>query len=805
MEGVLQDLRFAFRVLVKTPAFALAAVSTLALGIGAGTAIFSVANAAFLRPLPYRDTAQLVWPSEFYPNFNRSVVFAPEYAAWKRQSTAFQSLEAFGITIGVNLTRGGQPAQRVQAGHVTPGLFALLGVQPQIGRSFRADEDTPGRDRVAVLSDSLWRDYFQADPSILGRTVILDGAPRTVIGVMPSGFLYPGGLDAAVWLPDAVAPASTVPRRGMSVVAVIGRLKSGVTPAQAQADLAVVARRMDGQYPPPWSGYHAAATVRVVALRQHLTGDARTALFILLGAVGFILLIVCANVANLFLARAVAREKEMAVRAAVGASRGRIVRLLLIESLLFGALGGIAGLILARSAASRLEFLMPRALPASIALDWRVFGFAALCSVAASLLFGLAPAFTATRLDLHTSLKAGRALAAHAARGLTLRGALAVAQLALSLILLIGAGLLMRSFLAVLNVPPGFDPHNVLLADISLAPLDVYTAPRQVAYFDRLLAAVAALPGVQHAGLSSATPLVPFNAVASGLRPEGGPESDAVVCLTSAGGDYFQALRIPLTEGRYFKGSDNADAAPVAIVNQTLARLLFPDRHPLGRRILLDERRNSWATVVGVVADMRHRSLDGKTWPELFQPYRQAPSYWMSLVVRGAGDPESLIPAVQKAAQSADRNQPLFNIGSLEQRVSSSLAPRRSRAFLLGAFALIALLIAIVGVYGVMAYSVTRRTQEIGIRMALGAGRRDVLRMVVSEGLRLALAGTAIGLGGAFALTRLLETFLYNVTPTDPATFASVCTALIATAALAAYLPARRATKVDPMSALRQE
>jgi putative ABC transport system permease protein len=795
-----QDLRFALRALRKSPGFAVAAIGILTLGIGASTAIFSVANAAFLRDLPYKDPGRIVWLTEFYPKFNQSMVLMPEYAAWRRQSTAFDRLEAFGIPVGMNLTGVNQPAQRVQAGHVTPGFFKLLGVPWQLGRSFSEEENEA---RVVVISDALWRDYFHADPSILGKSVVLDGTPRTVIGVMPAGFLYPGAVDASVWLPDAVNAAGSIPQRGMGLVSVIGRLKSGVTLEEARANLEVVARRMDSQYPTPWSRYHAAAGVRAVSLRQQLTSDARTALYVLLGSVGFILLIVCANVANLFLTRAMTRGKEIAVRAALGATRGRLIRLLLVESLLFGTLAGALGLALTYAGTSVLGFLMPRALPGTVSVDWRVFGFAAVCSMAASLLFGLMPALSASRFDLQTSLKDVHA--ANRRGGAGVRRVLATAQLALALVLLIGAGLLMRSFIAVLSVNPGFDAHNVLLGDVSLAPIEMYTAPRQVAFFDRALAAVRALPGVVYAGLSSSTPLVPFNEIAGGLRPEGGPQSGTAVVLTSANGDYFRALRIPLAEGRYFNKNDRAGAEPAAIVNRTLARILFPGRDPLGRHIRVGEGPVSWLTVVGVVEDIRHRALDQKVWPELFRPYQQAPNRWMSLVIRGSADPSGLIPAIRGAVQAADRSQPLFNIGSMEDRVSASVAERRARVFLLGAFALAAFAIAVIGVYGVIAYSATRRTHEIGVRMALGAQRRDVLKLVVTEGFQMALAGAAIGLAGALALTRVLSSFLYRVAPTDAATFIGLCAGLIATACLASYIPARRATKVDPVTALHHE
>ncbi|HWB95162.1 MAG TPA: ABC transporter permease [Bryobacteraceae bacterium] len=805
LETAMADLRFAIRTLRKSPAFTIAAIGTLALGIGANTAIFSVVNAVFLRPLSYTHPERVVWASEYFPRFKRTQMFTPEYAAWREQNTAFEHLEAFGISIGINLAGEGLAAERVLAGHVTPGFFTMLGVAPQFGRTFRPDEDGPDS-RVAILSDALWRNSLRADPRVMQRTIVLNGVPTAVIGVMPPGFLDPGTSSTGVWLPDAVTAKSSVPGRSMGFLGgVIGRLKPGVTIEQARANLEVVARRMDDQYPTPWSSYHRAASVRVLPLQEQLTGESRTAIYVLMGAVGFILLIVCANVANMFLSRAVARSREIAIRAALGASRLRLMRLLLIESLILGAAGGLAGMVLMYWGISGLGFLIPAAIPPHIPIDWRVLGFAALCSVGASIAFGLVPAVSASRLDLSGSLKAGGLLPAQGWRRIRLRGALAVAQLALSLVLLVGAGLLTRSFLSLMSVNPGFDPHNVLLAEVSLSPLEIYSPTRQAEFWRRMLDAVQRVPGVEYAGVTDQSPLTIFQSLANGLAAEGQPETNAVVVPTSASANYFKALRIPLLKGRFFDSRDGNGARRVAILNQALTRILFPDTDPLGRRVRFGDEKDPWVTVVGVVADIRHRGLDDKVWPELYQPYEEAPSAWMSLVIKTSGEPASLIPAVRKTAAQIDRTQPLFNIESLEHRLSNSVAQRRQRMFLLGAFAVIALVIAMIGVYGVMVYSVTRRTHEIGVRIALGAQASDVRRMVVAEGLRMALVGTAIGVAGALALSRVLASFLYGVKPTDAATFVSVCILLIAVACFAAYLPARRATQVDPMVALRHE
>jgi putative ABC transport system permease protein len=806
LDAAIADLRFALRTLRKSPTFAVAAVATLALGIGANTAIFSVVNAVFLRPLPYAHPERVVWATEYFPRFKRTEMFIPEYAAWKKQAIGFEHLEAYGLGIGVNLAGESQPAERVRAGHVTPGFFAMLGVHPQLGRTFRPEEDRPGSGRVAIISDALWRNYFHADPRILQKTIALNGAPSIVVGVMPPEFIDPGAADTGAWLPDAVNAKTSMPGSSMRFLGgVIGRLKTGVTVEQARANLEVIARRMDDQYPTPWSTYHAAASVRVLPLQEQLTSDSRTAIYVLMGAVGFILLIVCANVANLLLSRAAARSREIAIRAALGASRLRLVRLLLMESLLLGTAGALAGMVLMYWAISGLGFLIPAAIPRHIPIDLPVLGFAALCSAGTSVVFGLAPAFVASRFDLSASLKAGGARAAHGLGRLRLRGALAVSQLALSLVLLVGAGLLIRSFLSLVSVNPGFDPRHVLLAEISLAPVEAYGPARQAEFFHRALDAIRSVPGVEYAAVTDESPLATFQSLASGLSAEGQPETDATVVPTSVSADYFKALGIALLDGRFFNGGDRDGSRRVAIINQALARILFPDVDPIGRRIRFGDAKDPWVTVVGVVADIRHRSLEDKMWPELFQPYEQAPSAWMSLAIKTATDFSSLIPEIRQTVAAIDRSQPLFDIDSLEQRLSNSVAQRRQRTFLLASFALVALVIAVIGVYSVIVYSVTRRTHEIGVRIALGAQRRDVLHMVVAEGLRMGSIGAALGIAGALGATRVVSSFLYGVTATDAATFVSVCVLLISAACLAAYIPARRATEVDPMVALRHE
>jgi len=792
MDKTLHDAWHALRRLRRSPGFTVAALLTLALGIGANALIFSVVNAVFLRPLTYHDPDRLVWVTEFFPKFNRSMVPAPEYVAWKQQSALFERMEAM-ATVGANLTGAGRPAERVQAAHVTPGFFAMLGISPRRGSGF---DPTDGARHlpVAILSDALWRGYLQADPGILGKSVSLNAKPFTVIGVVPPGFVHPDGANVAVWLPDAVLPAATVPSRNPQSVHVIGRLKPGVTVEQARAELERITRSMDDQYPAPWAAYHAAATVRVASLQEQLTAESETATAVLMGAVGFLLLIACANVANLFLARAVTRRKEIAMRTAIGAARRDIVRMLLAESLLLGALGGSLGVTFLFWGRDAVKFLVPQALAQGIPIDWRVLAFTAACSVVAGLLFGLAPALSASRIDVNaglkeTSIRSGGRLPAFMTAG----------QIALSLVLLAGAGLMIRSLLILASTHPGFDARNVMTATAMLRPVDVYGPSKQVEFFDRMLAGIGKLPGVRYAAVTSSPPMAQFTAIESGLRGDDGRRIDDAVSVASVSAQYFQTLGIPLISGRFFDLRDSRDGTPVAIVNQTLARLLFPGRDPLGRRI------GSRTTVVGVVADIRHRALDDKVSPALFLPFEQSPSPWITVLVRGAGDPSGLASSVRRVAQTVDPSQPLFDVELLEHRISESLAKRRERATVLGAVAALALLIAVVGIYGVMSYFVAQRTHEIGLRMALGADRSDVLRMVVKAGLRMAAFGISIGLAGALLVTRVLRTFLYGIESNDRITFCLVCAILGAAAFLATYLPARRAATVDPMAALRRE
>jgi predicted permease len=814
------DSRHALRNLAKSPQFASAAIASLALGMGANTAIFSVVNAAFLRPLRYSAPERLAWVTTFYPKSNHPMVMMPDYAAWKRQNSVFQELAAYQSARGKNLSAPNYPAARIQVARVTPEFFAMLGVQPRLGRNFQPNESEPVRNTVALISDSLWRGHLRASPDVVGMTIFLDGAPYTVIGVLPPQFVYPEADEAALWLPNVVDAAGSVPSHSLRNVFVIGRLKRGVTLDQAHDDLQVISQRLDSQFPEPFFSLRERASVRVVPLQDQLIAGSRTAIYVLMGAAGCILLIVCANVANLFLARSAAREREIAIRAAIGASRSRVVRLLLAESVMLSAAGGLLGIFTAWSAASALSFLLPGTIQNVISIDPRVLAFAVACAAGCVVLVGMAPALTASRLDLSSALKDGGTHLLRWSNRSRLRGSLAIAQLALCLVLLVGAGLLMRTFVNLLSVNPGFDPHNVLLADISLEPESLYGPARQTAFFGRALVSVQSVPGVKFAALASATPLAGFTFIAS-VRTAAGPGKGEQVGVTAASPAYFSALGVPLLAGRAFAESDRDGSPRVAIISQEFARLLFHDADPIGRKILEESPPgrpikfdaagkvqfgdDNWLTIVGVVGDIRHQGLDEKIWPELFQPYAQAPLNPMSLVVRGHSDPASLGPAIRRAVQAVDPNQPVFGVETMDERLSNTLAQRRQRAWLLTAFAFLSVAVAMIGVYGVMAYSVKRRTHEIGIRIAIGAQRGDVLTMVVGEGLAMALIGVAIGVVLSLALTRVLTAFLFGVGPRDMATFAAVCISLVVASCLASYVPARRATRVDPIRALRHE
>ncbi len=797
MNSLWQDLRYSLRTLWKRPGFALIAVAVLALGIGANTAIFSVVNAVLLRPLPYTDPARLVmlWENDTQEGNDRNPVAPANFADWQKQNGVCAELAYYAQPAGVNVTSGGEPERLIGAG-VAPNIFTLLGAQPLRGRTFSASE---AAGTEVVISYGLWQRRFGGAPNVIGQHLTLDGDSFDVVGVMPPQFQLPE--ESELWWANLNGSLTTM--RARHFLRVLGRLKSGVTLAQARADFATIARQLEQQYPDTNAGYG----VNVITLQDQFVGSVRPALLVLLGAVAFVLLIACANVANLLLVRAAARQREMAIRAALGAGRLRLVRQLLTESMLLALTGGAAGLLLALWGVDLLAGLGAASIPRAehIGVDGRVLGFTFLMTLLTGLIFGLVPAWAASKTDVQEALKEG-GRGATGRRGL--RGLLVVSELACALVLLTGAGLMIKSFLRLQAVAPGFDPGHVLTMQLSLPESKYAAAPQVAAFYGQLVERVAALPGVRAAGAISRLPLAGDRST-SGLLVEGRPSAagqQEEVHFRVVTSDYFRALNIPLRAGRELGERDKPDAPQVVLINETMAHKYWPGADPIGKRVKLGPNaQGDWIAIAGVVGDVRNFGLDIDAKPEVYAPYQQSPQGRMRLVLRVNGDPLSLVPAVRAAVRSLDPELPFSQVATMEQLLARSVAQRRLSVVLLGVFAGTALLLAALGLYGVMAYTVTQRTHEIGLRMALGAQAADVLRLILKQGLALAVIGVGVGLVAALALTRVLASLLYGVSTTDPLTFVGVPLLLIMVALIACYIPARRATKVDPMVALRYE
>jgi putative ABC transport system permease protein len=806
MGTLAQDLRYALRMLAKRPGYTAVAALTLALGIGANTAIFSVVNAVLLRPLPFAAPERLVYAegADLRDGSKGGSISAPDFLDYREQNHVFERLAAF-MPQSFTVTGDGSASERIESARVSHGFFETLGVAPLGGgRAFLAEEEQGGRNAVAVLSHGLWQRRYGSDPKIVGKSISLDGEAVTIVGVMPAGFDYPRG--AQLWSPIAFKSQHTSQRRAHFLRAV-GRLKPGVTLSQAQEEINAVGRRLEQQYPDSNTNYGMGLT----PLTEWMVGEMRSTLLILLVAVGFVLLIACANVANLSLARGASRSREVAIRSALGASRGRVVRQLLTESVVMALAGGAAGLLLAMWGVDLLVSLSPENLPRvkEVTTDWRVLGFTLLVSVVTGILFGLFPALATSKTNLAETLKEGGRTGASPGRQ-RLRGLLVVAEVALSLVLLVGAGLLVKSFLRLSSVDLGFKPTNVLSMQLSL-PRAAYPNHRQrAAFYDQLVTRVESLPGVQAAGTVSELPLSGqesdtfFNIEGKPGAAFGNTENSADIRGVSPA--YFQALGVPLVRGRFFDRRDGFDAPKVVIVNESFVNRFLPGEDPLGKYLIIDFGEPFKAEIVGVVGGVRHRSLaQPAPSEEMYVSVLQAPMWGTNLVVRAAGDPAQLTAAIRGEVQSLDKDLPVYNVKTMEQHVSESASQPRFRTLLLGLFACVALLLASIGIYGVISYSVTQRTHEIGLRVALGAQRGDVLRLVVWQGMRLALVGILVGVAGAFLVTRVMSSFLFGVSATDPLTFAGVSLLLAVVSFLACYLPARRATKVDPMVALRYE
>jgi putative ABC transport system permease protein len=806
-----QDLRYGARMLLKQPGFTLIAMLTLALGIGANTAIFSVVNAVLLRPLPFWEAGQLMMLGtvDTREGDALSAVSYPNFVDWRAQSGSFERLAAF-RSRSFTLTGGGEPL-RLNGAVASAELFTLLEVAPTLGRSFRAEEDNAGAS-VVILSHGLWRRRFNSDPQVIGRTITLDGRSLTVVGVAPAGFQFPIGAEPAdLWTTiahDAAGANPMTAQRGLGYLRVIGRLKPGVSITQAQAEMDGIARRLELQY----QDDNAHQGARLVPALEQLVGDVRRPLLIIFGAVGCVLLIACANVANLLMARATTRRREIALRAALGASRGRVIRQLLTESVLLALSGSVFGWLLAWGCMESLLLLSPENIPRlqEIRLDGRVFGFTLLVSLLTGVIFGPAPALQAAKTELTETLKEG-GRSGEGARGARLRSALMIAEVAIALVLMAGAGLLLNSFWRLLQVNTGFDPRQTLTFRLNL-PDSKYSGPQSVAFFERLQARLQNLPGVRGASVTFGLPFGKSR-IGTELDIEGLPvargDRPQIECQ-SVLPDYFRTLGIRLIKGRDFNARDDLKARRVAIINETLARRFFPNEDPIGKRIRPDISAEPGdppiREIIGVVSDVRNRSLTADVPFEVYMPYTQFPiSTGMWIALRTDADPRSLISAARAEVQALDKELPVFEVKTLEQYFSGEVGRPRFNALLLLFFAGVALLLTAVGLYGVISYSVTQRTREIGVRMALGAQTNDVLRLVVKQGMTLTLIGSVIGLGGALALTRLLKTLLFGVGAADPPTFSIIVLLLITVAFVACWLPARRATKVDPMVVLRSE
>ena len=814
METILQDIRFGLRMLVKSPSLSIVATIALALGIGANTAIFSVVNAVLLRPLPFPNSESLVALFETDAQLGgiRGSHSYPNFFDLRTQSTVFERVAAYHGADFV-MTGRGEPV-RLEGAVVTADLFPLLGVQPMLGRTFLPDEDKPSSTgRVALLSQQLFQKRFNGDSSILNQPITLDGISFTVVGVMPPAFEFPiQNEPVELWTTiagDASGKSPVTAQRGAHFLRAIGRLKPNVSPEQAQGEITTIAARLEQQYP----NTNTHKSLRLESALLALVGDIRPMLLILLGAVACVLLIACANVANLLLARATGRHKEMAIRAALGASRVRVIRQLLTESIILSLVGGAVGLLLAVWWSDLLVALGKEDIPRAVhvGLDWRVLGFTFGVSVLTGLIFGMFPAVHSSKTELVESLKEGGRGTSDGGRRNRMRNVLAAGELAIAVVLLVGAGLLIKSLWRLQNVNSGLQPEGVLTFNVGL-PDARYDAAKQAKFFSELKTRIESSPGVQSASSIVPLPLsgdrfgISFQIEGREVSPKDEPSAD--MFFTGVG--YFRTMGIPITRGRDFDQRDQHGSPPVVIITEEFARQYFPNEDPIGRRMhpgisTFEDEDDTFREIVGVVGDIRNRSLNTEPKPAYYLPQSQVPWSQTVMVVKTANDPHSLISAMTKEVAAMDPDLPLFGVKTMPEYLSASVATPRFSTTLLSVFAGVALVLTMVGLYGVMSYSVVQRTNEIGIRLALGAQSRDVLLMIVKQGSLLILVGLGVGLVGAYALTRLMASLLFGVTAKDPFTFAAVAVVLGVVALLACYIPAWRATKVDPLEALRYE
>src|SRR5262245_55487160 len=809
MRTLWQDLRYGARMLMKNPSFTLIAVLTLALGIGANTAIFSVVNRVLLFRLPYKDAGRLVmvWGANPQQGLDIDMVSPADLADWRAQNTVFEDLAATDDA-PYNLTGMGEP-ESLFGYSLAANFFQVAGLQPALGRTFTPEEDRAGAPGAVILSHRLWQRRFGSDPNTVGRGITLNGAPYTIIGVMPSGFQVPQRSE--LWTPLRLnsLSANQANNRHFRYLRVMGRLKPGVTLEQAQMEMSRIARRLAEQHPDTNAGQG----VKVVSLQEGYAGDIKPTLFALLGAGGFALLIACANVANLLLARAAARQKEIAVRTALGAWRVRIVRQLLTEGVLLALVGGALGLLLTLWSANLMVALFPNNVAnlnipvvEEIPIDGRVLGFSLLVSLLTGVIFGLAPAWQASKPDLSRALKESVANTTAGLSGRRMRGVLVVSEMTLAVLLLIGAGLMIKSFWRLLQGDLGLNPKNLLTMEVLLSPQKYSDGRQRRAFLQNVMQRIENLPGVEQAGATNFLPLTGFWGNVSfsiegrpAPRPNEEPSADNRVVTER----YFRTMGIRLLRGREFDERDREGAPPVVIINETMARRYWPNEDPIGARINLGEGNR--AEIVGVVNDVKSFGLEEQTHPDIYRPYAQTTFPLIAFAVRSGGDPLSLVAAVKNAIYAVDKDQPVFKVITMEKLAAESITLRRVSMLLVGGLSALALILAAIGIYGVMSYTISQQRREIGLRLALGAQVNDVLKLVIAEGMKPALFGMIIGLLASFALARLIKGLLFGVSATDPATFIVISMLLGVVALMACWIPARRATKVDPMVALRSE
>jgi putative ABC transport system permease protein len=808
METLLKDIRYGIRILVKAPGFTIVAIIALALGIGANTAIFSVVNAVLLNPLPYREADRLMqfWETNPLKNWTQVTIAPANLFDWQKQSQSFTEFAAYngsdkkgpGLS-GLELNTGGEP-QRLKGLSVTGNIFSVLGADALVGRTLREEETWQGRSAVVVLSYGLWQGHFGGDPKIVGQKITLNGVSREVVGVMPSDFYFPSK-EADLWFPMGWDHDQMAQRRGSHSLRAVGRLKSGVTLEQARAEMKIIAARLEAQHPDT----NTQVGVGLGPLKEWIVAEVQLPLVVLLVTVAFVLLIACLNVANLLLVRAAARGREIAIRSALGAGQGRIMRQLLTESLVLAVVGSALGFVLALWFKDTLVAFSSGDIPRleEARLDWRVLGFTLAATLLTTLITGLVPALQNARPRLAAMLKE-RGQTGASGQGRHVRSALVIAEIAL--VLVTGAGLMVRSFLRLQKVDPGFDPNNILTLRLTLPEARYKEDSQDRAFFEQAEQRVRSLPGVTAVGSTSRLPLKGYRWT-SEMTIEGHSPEDygRDVRHEEMTPGYFRAIGLPLVQGRFFNESDQAKSEPVVIVNAALIRRYFPGEDPIGKRIKFSDptEQGVWQTIIGVVGDGKQDSLRAEVKPEIYQSHLQRAQDNMTLVVRTVTDPQTLISAVREQIRALDPNLPIYDIKTMQAVMDESVGRERFIALLLIVFAALAL--AAIGIYGVMSYSVAQRTQEIGIRMALGATRQSVVRLVLKQGIALAVTGVAIGIVVSFALARVIVTLLFEVKPTDLITFSIATLLLLGAAVLASYMPARRATKADPLVALRYE